>query len=95
MANKVRQNNAARTTPTLKLDSGTCFLSRQVLGVSSTATEAELKAAYRKLALRWHPDRNPGDKQARGLGFPSRMPGSTKKRAPLTGPESTAPDAVV
>jgi len=36
----------------------------KVLGVSSTATEAELKAAYRKLALRWHPDRNPGDKQA-------------------------------
>jgi len=34
------------------------------LGVSKTADEAELKSAFRKLAMRWHPDKNPGDPSA-------------------------------
>ncbi len=36
----------------------------EVLGVSRTVTEVELKTTFRKLAMQYHPDRNPGDTEA-------------------------------
>lgn len=54
----------------------------EVLGVSKTATEAELKKAYRVLAKKYHPDANPGDKEAE-----AKFKEASEAYAILTDPE--------
>ena len=39
----------------------------KILGLALTVTAAEAKSAFRKLILKWHPDKNPGNTEAHGM----------------------------
>ena len=51
----------ARRVPSVKAKMKDYY---NILGLDRNVTEADLKKAYRQLALKYHPDRNPGDKAA-------------------------------
>ena len=57
----------------------------ETLGLERDASQQEIKSAYRKLAVRYHPDRNQGDKEAEG-----RFKEAAEAYAVLSDPEKRA-----
>ena len=71
----------------------------EILGVSRSATDAEIKTAYRRLARQYHPDANPGDEGASehfkeiSVAYEALSDPEKRRRYDMFGPEGVAPGA--